>query len=150
MSEQQATSGRARGATVAGEVVAGLVNDGSAAEVARAAVRLAAAHECRVRFVEVRTVHSHEDAGAATFGIALRAARGQGAPIVFEVISGHPGRRLVERSAGAAALVVGRHRAGGSSGTADYCRAHARCPVLAPAGQTDPAPTEMSTTKEQP
>jgi hypothetical protein len=130
MNQQQTSPARPTRPTPAGEVVAAVVNNGSAADVARTAVRLAVARRCRVRFVQVLTAHSHEDAGSATFGIALRAVRGHRIPMAFEVASGHPGRTLVERSDGAAALVVGTETAGVSSGTARYCRAHARCPVV--------------------
>ncbi|WP_137121764.1 hypothetical protein [Segeticoccus rhizosphaerae] len=139
MTEQQSAPRPSRPSTAAGEVVAGLVNDGSAARVARAAVRLAAVRQCGVRFVQVLTAHAHEDAGSATFGIALRALRGQHRiPVAFEVLSGHPGRTLVERSATATALVVGADTRGASSGTARYCRTHARCPVV-----TASAPDEV-------
>jgi hypothetical protein len=125
------------------EVVAGLVNDGSAAAVAAEAVHLANLHEASIRFVQVvpTALDSFEraDAETATFAAGLHALHhGRHRGATFESPVGDPGRLLVDRSAKAIALVIGEDRATGPDapiGTGDaaavsaYCVAHARCPV---------------------
>ena len=125
------------------EVVAGLVNDGSAAAVAAAAVHLANLHEAPIRFVLVvpSALDSFEraDAETATFAAGLHALHhGRHRGATFESPVGDPGRLLVDRSARAIALVIGEDRLGGPDaplGAGDgatvgaYCLAHARCPV---------------------
>jgi hypothetical protein len=78
------------------DVVAGLVNGGSAYAVARAAVEAAVARGARVRFVQVPPpgldVEERHDADRTTFREALRAMHGL--PKVacsFELVDGAPG-----------------------------------------------------------
>jgi len=125
------------------EVVAGLVNDGSAPAVAAEAVRLANLHEASIRFVQVVPTEldslERADAETATFAAGLHALRhGRHRGATFESPVGDPGRLLVDRSARAIALVVGEDRTGGpdapggedETGTVGaFCMAHARCPV---------------------
>ena len=90
-----------------GPVVAGLVNDGSAVGVARAAVREAIRLGTTVHFVQVMSQTLSEadlaDADRATFSAALRALRGHPrTPSTFELVRGDPQEVLVERSRGAA------------------------------------------------
>jgi nucleotide-binding universal stress UspA family protein len=119
------------------EVVAGIVNDGSAAVVAQAAVRLARELGGTVRFVQVLPVglddHERADAEAATFGDALRALHGQPrVQATFEAPSGDPRELLVHRSRLATALVVGQDKPGGGAphAVAAYCQANSGCRVL--------------------
>lgn len=133
------------------EVVAGLVNDGSAAAVAAAAVHLANVHEASIRFVQVvpAALDSFEraDAETATFAAGLHALHhGRHRGATFESPVGDPGRLLVDRSAKAIALVIGEDRSGGPDAPAGapavgaYCVAHARCPV-----HVVPRPSALST-----
>jgi nucleotide-binding universal stress UspA family protein len=129
------------------EVVAGLVNDGQARDVAAAAVRLARDLGACVRFVQVLPegleADDRAEADAATFVAALDAL--QGRPRVqatFESPSGDPPVVLVARSRRAVGLVVGADRPGGPGEpalVAAYCRAHAGCPVHV-VGSADPGP----------
>jgi nucleotide-binding universal stress UspA family protein len=119
-----------------GEVVAGMTNDGSASDIAAAAVKLARELGAGVRFVQVLssrvTGEARADAESATFAAALRALHGR--PRVratFEAPWGDPGKLLVDRSLAAMGLVVGADQPHlDHDGTvAAYCLAHARCPV---------------------
>jgi hypothetical protein len=117
------------------DVVAGLVNDGSAYRVARAAVREAAQRGSRVKFIQVVTggisVEERQEVDRATFRDALRALRGlPRVPCTFEVIDGDAGPELVERSVGAGLLVVGRDAAAPDRDIARHCQDHAACDVL--------------------
>ena len=136
------------------EVVAGLVNDGSAPAVAAEAVRLANQHESSIRFVQVvpSELDSLEraDAETATFAAGLHALRhGRHRGATFESPVGDPGRLLVDRSARAIALVIGEDRMGGPEAATGedatvgaYCVAHARCPVHVVARATRPVARE--------
>lgn len=120
---------------VVGDVVAGLVHNGSAEAVARAAVREAVRRGSRVRFVQVLPMGLSEDeradADRGTFRAALRALRGQSrVPCSFEVLEGEAGRILCERSHQAAILVVGRDLPDAADHVASYCQDHADCDVL--------------------
>lgn len=119
------------------EIVAGIVNDGSAEVVAQTAVRLARELEGRVRFVQVLPDglddHERADAAAATFGTALHALRGRPkVQATFEAPVGDPRELLVRRSLAAMALVVGRDSRvdGPSHDVAAYCQAHSGCRVI--------------------
>ncbi|QGN56810.1 universal stress protein [Nostocoides sp. HKS02] len=119
------------------EVVAGIVNDGSAAVVAQAAVRLARELGGRVRFVQVLPDglddHERADAEAATFGAALRALHGRPrVQATFEAPPGDARELLVRRSRLAMALVVGQDKPGEGAqhGVAAYCQANSGCRVL--------------------
>lgn len=123
-----------RGRPRTGEIVAGLVNDGSADAVARTAVAHATARRTRVRFVQVVAGDPHaedaSDADARTFEAALHAlARQSRVRCTFEVVSGDPVEVLVERSTTASVLVVGRDREDGQTPIAARCLVAARCPV---------------------
>src|SRR5450756_1257389 len=133
------------------DVVAGLVNDGMAAFVAGAAVREAVHRAARVRFIQVLPVGlSSEDRAemdVAMFGVALRALhRQRRVPCTFETVEGDAALTLVERSRGAAVLVVGRDAPDAVYFVGKYCQEHACCDVLTvadpdssllPAGSTD-------------
>ena len=131
------------GGTRVGEVVAGVINDGSAAAVATAAVRIARELRGRVRFIQVLpdslTGDARAEAEAALFSITLRALRGRPrVQATFEAPTGDPARVLVARSRTAVRLVVGADQPHlDHDGTvAAYCLAHAGCPVLVvPAGE---------------
>lgn len=117
------------------DVVAGLVDDGSAYLVARAAAREAAQRGTRVKFVQVArvglTAEEREDLDRATFRAALRALKGlQRVPCTFEVVEGDAGPVLVEHSVGAGLLVVGRDATGAFRDVARHCQAYATCDVL--------------------
>ena len=117
------------------DVVAGLVNDGTAYVVARAAARHAAHRGSRVKFVQVAapglTREERDDLDRATFRSALRALKGlQRVPCTFEVVDGDAGPVLVEHSIGASLLVVGRDAAEQGRDVARHCQDHARCDVL--------------------
>ena len=121
--------------TTAPDVVAGLVNDGSAYAVARAAAHEAARRGSRVKFVQVAppgiTDEERDELDHATFKAALRALKGlQRVPCTFEVVDGDAGPALVERSAGAGLLVVGRDAPTDGRDVARHCQAHAACDVL--------------------
>jgi hypothetical protein len=121
------------------DVVAGLVNDGMATLVARAAVREAVHRGSRVRFVQVLpaglSVQDRTEMDVAMFGVALRALhRQRRVPCTFETVEGDAARTLVERSRGAAVLVVGRDAPDTVSSVGKYCQEHAGCDVLTVAG----------------
>ncbi len=124
------------------DVVAGLVNDGMAALVAGAAVREAVHRAARVRFVQVLPVGlSTEDRAemdVAMFGVALRALhRQRRVPCTFETVEGEAAPMLVERSRGAAVLVVGRDAPDADVRVGQYCQEHAGCDVLTVSGPDD-------------
>jgi hypothetical protein len=117
------------------DVVAGLVNDGSAYAVARAAAREASHRGGRVRFLQVAPQDVSEDELAefdrATFRSALRGLKGLNrVPCTFEVVVGDPTDVLVERSEGAALLVVGRDLPIAEHDVAHGCQQRATCDVL--------------------
>jgi nucleotide-binding universal stress UspA family protein len=127
-----------------GEVVAGLVNDGSADAVAHAAVAEAARLGCDVRFVQAITSRLGSDDSAsedeATFHAALRALRGHSrVRCTFEAVRGDPGTVLVARSRQAAMLVVGEDRSTAKTKVAEHCRSWAACTVkVVPTQGTSP------------
>jgi hypothetical protein len=121
------------------DVVAGLVNDGMAIFVADAAVREAVHRGSRVRFVQVLptglNAEDRSEMDVAMFGVALRALHQQRrVPCTFETVEGEAGHTLVERSRGAAVLVVGRDSPDVIEPVGKYCQEHASCDVLTVAG----------------
>jgi hypothetical protein len=119
------------------EVVAGIVNDGSAALVAQTAVRLARELAGRVRFVQVLSEglddHERADAEAATFRAALQALHGRPrVQATFEAPIGDPRELLVQRSRLAMALVIGPDTpgVGAKHAVVAYCQAHSGCRVV--------------------
>ena len=129
------------------DVVAGLVNDGMATLVASAAVREAVHRGARVRFVQVipagLTAEDRSEMDGAMFGVALRALhRQRRVPCTFETVEGDAARMLVDRSTGAAVLVVGRDSPAAVVRVGQYCQEHALCDVLTvlgPDSQLEPA-----------
>jgi hypothetical protein len=126
-------------ASFAPDVVAGLVNDGMATLVACAAVREAVHRGSRVRFVQVLpaglSAEDRTEMDVAMFGVALRALhRQRRVPCTFETVEGDAARTLVERSRGAAVLVVGRDAPDSVDSVGKYCQEHAWCDVLTVAG----------------
>ncbi|GAB95080.1 nucleotide-binding universal stress UspA family protein [Kineosphaera limosa] len=96
---------------VARDVVAGLLDSGSAQQVARAAVQEAAARGARVRFLHVvpegTALEEREASDSKNFTAALRALREfPRVPVTFEVAEGEPGPVFVDRSAEAGILVI--------------------------------------------
>ena len=137
------------------EVVAGLVNDGMATLVAGAAVREAVNRGARVRFVQVMpaglSAEDRSEMDVAMFGVALRALhRQRRVPCSFETVEGDAAQMLVERSSGAAVLVVGRDAPDSVARVGQYCQEHASCDVLTvtgPNSQLEPAGgTSLATT----
>jgi hypothetical protein len=121
------------------DVVAGLVNDGMATLVAAAAVREAVHRASRVRFVQVLpaglSAEDRTEMDVAMFGVALRALHQQRrVPCTFETVEGDAAPTLVERSRGAAVLVVGRDASDTPGSVSKFCQAHACCDVLTVAG----------------
>lgn len=121
------------------DVVAGLVNDGLATLVAAAAVREAVQRGSRVRFVQVLppglSAEERSEMDVAMFGVALRALhRQRRVPCTFETVEGDPALTLVERSRGAAVLVVGRDAPDAVRPVGKYCQKHAGCDVLTVTG----------------
>ena len=117
------------------DVVAGLVNDGMATLVARAAVREAVHRGSRVRFVQVLpaglSAEARTELDVTMFGVALRALhRQRRVPCTFETVEGDAARALVERSRGSAVLVVGRDAPDAVDPVGEYCQQHAFCDVL--------------------
>ena len=115
------------------DVVAGLLNDGHAESVARAAVKEALDRGARLRFIQVvgadLSPEARADADQATFRAAVRALRGvRGIPCRFEVVTGDPTSMLLELASAAAALVVGAAAVDGA--LARDCLDHASCPVV--------------------
>lgn len=135
MTTSQADRVRTVTAASEAEVVAGLVNDGSATAVARAAVAEAARHRAAIRFVQVLPpgldAEARESADVVTFEAALRALRGHvRMRVTFEVVTGDPASVLTSRSRDSRSLVVGEDSLVSGARVAAYCRTHARCPVL--------------------
>jgi hypothetical protein len=125
--------------SLAPDVVAGLVNDGMATLVAGAAVREAVHRGSRVRFVQVLpaglSAEDRTEMDVAMFGVALRALhRQRRVPCTFETVEGDAALTLVERSRGAAVLVVGRDAPDALHSVGKYCQEHACCDVLTVAG----------------
>ena len=121
------------------DVVAGLVNDGSATLVAGAAVREAVHRGTRVRFIQVLptglSAEDRSERDVAMFGVALRALhRQRRVPCTFETVEGDTAQTLVERSRGAAVLVLGRDSPGAVERVGQYCQEHSFCDVLTVAG----------------
>ena len=121
------------------DVVAGLVNDGSATLVAEAAVREAVHRGARVRFIQVLpeglSAEDRSERDVVMFGVALRALhRQRRVPCTFETVEGETARTLVERSRGAAVLVVGRDSPDSVARVGQYCQEHSHCDVLTVAG----------------
>ena len=119
--------------------MAGLVNDGMATFVAGAAVREAVHRGSRVRFVQVLptglSAEDRSEMDVAMFGVALRALHQQRrVPCTFETVEGNAAQTLVERSQGAAVLVVGRDAPDAVEAVGKYCQEHAGCDVLTVAG----------------
>jgi len=124
---------------IAPDVVAGLVNDGMATLVACAAVREAVHRGSRVRFVQVLpaglSAEDRTEMDVAMFGVALRALhRQRRVPCTFETVEGEAALTLVERSRGAAVLVVGRDAPDSVDSVGKYCQEHAFCDVLTVTG----------------
>jgi len=121
------------------DVVAGLINDGMATSVAGAAVREAVHRGSRVRFVQVLpaglSAEDRSEMDVAMFGVALRALhRQRRVPCTFETVEGDAAQTLVERSRGAAVLVVGRDAPDAVESVGRYCQEHACCDVLTVTG----------------
>jgi nucleotide-binding universal stress UspA family protein len=115
-------------------VVAGLVNDGSALEVARVALAEAVERGGRIRFLQVVPpglgADDRAEADEGTFHAAMVALRAH--PRVrssFEVVVGDVAQTLVEHSREAGVLVVGEDDPASASRVAVYCREHADCEV---------------------
>ena len=118
-----------------GDVVAGLVNDGSAYAVARAAAREASHRGTGVRFLQVVPVglgmDERADVDRATFRAALDGLRGlPRVGCTFEVVDGEVAQALIERSRDAALLVVGRDLPVTEHDVARVCQRDAACDVL--------------------
>lgn len=116
------------------EVVAGLVNDGSAAAVARAAVDEAIWSGRPLSFLHVvrpeLDVDARARAEACTFGAAMDAVAPHSAVTwTFEGVIGDPGQVLSHRTRRSAVLLVGEDRPERNATVAAYCRKHAVCPV---------------------
>ena len=121
------------------DVVAGLVNDGLATFVAGAAVLEAVHRGARVRFIQVLptglSAEERSERDVAMFGVALRALhRQRRVPCTFETVEGEVAPTLVERSRGAAVLVVGRDSPDSLLRVGQYCQENASCDVLTVAG----------------
>jgi len=129
------------------DVVAGLINDGMATLVAGAAVREAVHRGSRVRFVQVLpaglSAEDRTEMDVAMFGVALRALhRQRRVPCTFETVEGDAAKTLVERSRGAAVLVLGRDAPGAEHTVGQYCQDHACCDVLTVADPESSAPVD--------
>ena len=145
------------------EVVAVLLDDGSARAVASVAVKEAVQRQAPVRFLQLVSSHNDDDgrslAEEAMFRAGLRALHGHPRTHrVFEVVRSHPAAVVRNRSRDAALVVVGidepvgervgervgkrvyeSGKAPGQRSLADRCRSVASCPVRTvpiPAGPT--------------
>ena len=145
------------------EVVAVLLDDGSARAVASVAVKEAVQRQAPVRFLQLVSSHNDDDgrslAEEAMFRAGLRALHGHPRThSVFEVVRSHPAAVVRNRSRDAALVVVaidepvgervgervGKRvyesgKAPGQRSLADRCRSVASCPVRTvpiPAGPT--------------
>ncbi len=111
-----------------------LDDGGTAPRVARVAVDEAARRGVPVRFLEVMRGQADDEGCALTeeilFRAGLRALRGHPRThSVFEVVRGHVGSVVRQRSHGALLLVVGEAPEGGRALVA-RCLTTAECPVL--------------------
>lgn len=120
---------------LSGHVVAGLVDNGLAPAVARAAVEEATVRNAKITFLHVvldgLSSADHAAAAAAMFRTVLR-ANGVGAVRVactFETVSGDAGESLVKSCEDAVLLVVGTDDTDVVDHVADYCTEHCACPV---------------------
>jgi hypothetical protein len=129
------------------EVVAVLLDDGSARAVAAVAVQEAVEREAPVRFLQVVS-SDHDDEGRALaedmmFRTALHALHGHPRTrSVFEVVRSDPAGVVRTRSRDAALVVVGvdeQTDVPGGPSLANRCRSVASCPV-----RTVPLPDEGS------
>lgn len=119
------------------EVVAVLVDDGSARAVAAVAVEEAVERQAPVRFLQVISAYHDEEGRAlaeeAMFRAGLRALHGHPRThSVFEVVRSHPTATVRTRSRDAALVVVGVEEPGqgrGRRSLAERCRRVASCPV---------------------
>jgi len=139
------------------EVVAVLLDDGSARAVASVAVKEAVQRQAPVRFLQLISSHNDDDgrslAEEAMFRAGLRALHGHPRThSVFEVVRSHPAAVVRNRSRDAALVVVGidepvgervgervgkrvgkrvyeSGEAPGQRSLADRCRSVASCPV---------------------
>jgi hypothetical protein len=119
------------------EVVALLVDDGSASSVATVAVQEAVGRHAPVRFLQILSSHGDDQgrsrAEEAMFRAALKAIHGHSRThTVFEVVQGHLSSVVRTRSREAALLVVGMNEHLGASprpSLADRCLKVAGCPV---------------------
>lgn len=131
-----------RSSAASGDVVAGLVNDGSATAVSRAAVVEAVARRVPVRFVHIvglTTGVADRSDDSGLFFVALTALRGHSRlRCTFETSTGVVGRALVAASLRASILVVGEDRSEPGAWVARYCLEHARCPVRTVPRLADP------------
>ncbi len=112
-----------------------MVNNVFASAVGAAAVREAAARGARIRFLQVlppgMSAEDHANAASVLFEVALKSLhRHQRIPCTFETVVGDAREMLVERSRGAALLVVGADAPGAKVSVADYCEKHCQCAVL--------------------
>lgn len=117
------------------EVLAVLVDDGSARAVASVAVQEAVARHAPVRFIQVLSPQL-DDGGRSIaeetmFRDGLRALRGHPRThTVFEVLRGHAPETIRSRSRNAELLVVGSDaQRSGRYSLARQCLNAARCPV---------------------
>lgn len=110
------------------DVVAGLVNDDFASAVGAAAVREAAARGARIRFLQVlllgMSADDHATAASVLIEVALKFLhRHQRIPCTFKTAVGDAREILVQRSRGAALLVVGADASGATIRVTEYCEA---------------------------
>ncbi|MDQ2826264.1 MAG: hypothetical protein M3Y04_04805 [Actinomycetota bacterium] len=125
------------------EVVAVLINDGSAQRVASVAVQEAVERHAIVRFLQVVSAHLDEEGRSLVeetmFRTGLHALRRHShMHSVFEVVTSNPPALVGSRSRGAALVVVGLddHDSPGARSLADQVRGVAGCPVrTVPAGR---------------
>lgn len=119
----------------ADDVVAGLANNMLASAVAAAAVHEAATRRARIRFLQVLpaglSADDHAEAASVLFDVALKSLRRtHRMPCTFETVMGTAPQMLVERSRGAALLVVGADAPDAEIRVAYYCEQHCECDVL--------------------
>lgn len=112
-----------------------MVNNVFASAVGAAAVHEAAARGARIRFLQVlpagMSADDHATAASVLFEVALKSLhRHQQMPCTFETVVGIAPEMLVERSRGAALLVVGADAPDAEVRVADYCQQHCVCDVL--------------------
>ena len=117
------------------EVLALLVDAGSADTVASIAVQEAVARHTPVRFLQIVPAHLDDEARSraeeSMFRAGLRALRGHPRThSVFEVVGSHPSTVVRSRSRDAALVVLGfDEQRLGSRSLADQCLEAARCPA---------------------